>query len=306
MLFSPIDSMGCWGPPEPPRPPPLWFSKQKGNLMHDPRTTRRLALALSGILVVALACTCKSPLDLTKLSPGGGVNGRVWFDRNGDGLQDEGEEGVPAVLVQLVTTDGTVAEDMMTGEDGSFAFLKAKGGNFALGVIPPEGFGFTVNDVGSDESLDSDVIPASGQTELFSYNGIQGVTRDAGLVPAVPKATNTPRPTATSAVIRTDVPATEIPADTTPKVHITYEHTAPGRYSEIVIIFSNMAEGQEISGAVLGSGVSGDGGFTAVGGADGTCEIRVRITSYGIYDVDIPELGISQTVTVVAATATPY
>jgi len=272
--------------------------------MTDPRSARRLALAASAGLLILLACTCNNPLDLMKLSPGGGVKGRVWFDRNGDGLQDEGEEGVQAVGVQLVTADGTVADETSTGEDGTFAFLQARGGSYALGFTPPEGLGFTVNGVGSDESLDSDVLQASGQTDLFSYNGVQGVTRDAGLVPEAPKATNTPRPTATSAAALTDAAPTEELADDTPKVHITYVHHQG--YSEIVITFSNMAEGQEISGEVLGSGVSGSGIFTAVGGADGTCEIRVKIVSYGIYDLEIPDLGISQSVTVVQATATPY
>lgn len=276
--------------------------------MTDPRVARRLALLLSAITLVALACTCNNPLntlrannanDALTISTEGGINGRAWLDRNGNGLQDQGEEGVSAVTVQLVDERGTVADETSTGEDGTFAFVQVAGGTYALGFSPPEGLGFTVNGAGSDASVDSDVLPASGQTELFRYNGVEGVTLDAGLVPEPPRVTDTPRPTATSAAA-----ATEELAQDVPQVHITYVHHKG--YSDIVISFTNLSEGQEISGEVVGDGLLGDGHFTAVGSADGTCEIPVDIGQYGKYQVNIPELGISESVVVVQATATPF
>jgi hypothetical protein len=277
--------------------------------MHDPRTTRRLALAVSATLLVVLACTCTNPLTrLRGQVPGaGGIGGRVWFDTNGNGLQDEGERRLPDIEVRLVDEAGNQLESTKTDANGEYHLAQAEAGSYVIWFIPPNGLAFTLNDVGSDDTIDSDAIVASGQTEAFSYDGLSKTSLDAGMVlidsEPTPASGSTPAVEATQPV-ETDAAPTEELAGDTPQVHFTYIHHSG--YSEIVITFSNLVEGQEISGKVLGSGVSGDGEFTAVGGADGTCEIRVRITSYGVYDVDIPELGISQPVTVVAATATPY
>lgn len=275
--------------------------------MHDPRTTRRLALFSATGLLVALACTCTNPLaGLRSAVPGGGIGDRVWFDANGNGLQDEGEEGLSDVEVRLVDETGNVLDSTRTDANGEYKLAKVDQGTYVVWFAPPEGMVFTLNDVGSDDSLDSDAIQASGQTDPFFFDGLSDTTRDAGLVeykgnetPVGPNPTETPQQELTAVPEETSTPAAI-------DVHATYEHTAPGSYSEILIWIFNLDEGQDVSGAVTGPAVDGDGAFTITGDAEGKGEARVKIFQFGLYNVVIPDLQVNQEVNVVAATATPY
>lgn len=276
--------------------------------MTNPRSARKLALFLSASLLVALACTCPNPLQLVRGSVrGAGIGDRVWFDANGNGLQDDGESGMSDVEVQLLDESGNVLERTRTDASGQYQLTAVGQGTYVVWFTPPEGMVFTLNDVGSDDTLDSDAIQASGQTEAFVFDGLSDTTRDAGLVeykghetPVGPNPTETPQQELTAVPDVTDTPAAAI------EVHATYEHTVPGSYSEILIWIFNLDEGQEVSGDVSGPAVDGDGAFTVTGDAEGNGGARVKIFQYGLYNVVIPDLQFNQDVNVVAATATPY
>jgi hypothetical protein len=271
--------------------------------MTDPIKERRLALVLSATLLVGLACTCGTPLDRLRSGTagdliGGGVGGRAWFDTDRNGLQDEGEPGLKGVQVRLLDEAGKQVDAAVTDADGSYEFAGHEAGTYVIWFTAPDTLEFTLNGVGSDETVDSDAIVTSGQTDSFGYDGLSSVTRDAGMVNVDTTPTRAPA-TPTSEVMPTEPVAM-------PQAHITYEHTSPGNFSEIVIDIILMQEGQEISGTVTGPAVAGDGTFTAVGDAQGMDQCRVVIFQFGLYDVDIPDLGISQPVNVVAATPTPF
>jgi hypothetical protein len=266
--------------------------------MTDPRAARRLALFLSAGLLVALACTCTNPLaGLSGGSAGGAIGDYVWLDANGDGNQDTEEQGIAGVEVRLLDENGDEVDTTVTDKDGAYSFSGPEAGTYVVAFVPPEGMHFTLQDQGLDDSLDSDARQEDGRTEPFGYDGSEDMTRDAGLV-AEALATTVPPPKATPTATAAAT-ATEASADT-PQVDVTYHHTVPGQFSEIIILISNLEPGQEVSGQVTGPAVDGDGTFTAFGGADGTCEIRVKIFQFGVYDVDIPDLGPSQAVNVTA------
>ncbi|MCC7354071.1 MAG: hypothetical protein IT330_09960 [Anaerolineae bacterium] len=87
----------------------------------------------------------------------GHVIGVVFEDANGNGLQEAGEEGIPAVSVQLyrdANGDGALdTNDVLAGvattdrAEGAFAFVDRLPGRYLLTVTPPSGLVFTAADV---------------------------------------------------------------------------------------------------------------------------------------------------------------
>jgi SdrD B-like domain len=301
MLLCSIGPKGRRGPLSPQVTIPPVVLKWKGYAMTDPRTARRMALFSVAVLLVAMACTCSNPLaSLGGSTSGGGIGDFVWLDANGNGIQDNEELGVPGVEVQLLDASGSQVDDTHTDGNGAYSFANPGKGSYELAFIPLDGMTFTLKEAGSDDALDSDANQATGKTDSFDFDGTEDLSRDAGLVEgpivttqAPPKATPTLNSTATQEAA-------------VPSAHITYDHTVPGQYSEIVIDLAGLSSGGKVTGTVTGPSVQGSGQFTAFAEVDGTIEIRVKIYQFGTYEVDIPDLGISQTVIVVSATATPF
>lgn len=87
------------------------------------------------------------------LQPAGSLTGIAFDDKNANGIQDEGEEGLPGVTVTLdLLNDGSVNFTTVTGEDGGFAFTGIPDGKHSVaasleGYSPttPNPVLFTVN-----------------------------------------------------------------------------------------------------------------------------------------------------------------
>ncbi len=104
----------------------------------------------------------------------------VWLDAHPDGLQEEQEVGVPGVNVKLYKSDGTEVMMAHTNQDGYFVFTHVDPGDYYLVFIPPAGYIFTVQDVGSDDEADSDA-DEHGQTDVFTVGAGATLSIDAGL-----------------------------------------------------------------------------------------------------------------------------
>ena len=115
----------------------------------------------------------------------GVVGDRVWLDANQNGLQDDGEKGIPFVTVRLLDaeTDLTVRSEH-TDLHGIFLFEHVKPGNYKLEYHLPANFFFTAPRVGSDREIDSDADPNTGRTGSF-FLAANEVRRnlDAGMIP---------------------------------------------------------------------------------------------------------------------------
>jgi hypothetical protein len=90
---------------------------------------------------------------------------RVWYDTNGDGIQDAGEVGVAGAVVELFeSTDAIVGnqDDVSRGFDitdsqGHYQLAGLiDGHSYYLEFRTPTGYAFTTRDAGSDDGLDSD------------------------------------------------------------------------------------------------------------------------------------------------------
>lgn len=95
------------------------------------------------------------------------IGDRVWEDTNANGVQDDGEPGIPDVAVSLYTQAGTLIDTRTTDADGLYGFGNLITGRYYLVVEQPEGYVFTALDQGSDDELDSDLDPATGETASF-------------------------------------------------------------------------------------------------------------------------------------------
>ncbi|MEE9392383.1 MAG: SdrD B-like domain-containing protein, partial [Planctomycetota bacterium] len=108
----------------------------------------------------------------------------VFEDLNTNGVQDAGDIGVGGVFVQLLDENGQPTGDFVfTEADGSYEFC-VQPGSYGINVVAPSGFRFTINNNnGVDDTLDSDVNPATGDSNLITVDSgeING-TLDAGLV----------------------------------------------------------------------------------------------------------------------------
>lgn len=113
------------------------------------------------------------------------VGNRVWFDVNGDGIQDSEEPGQPGITVTLHNSGGLVATQITNG-DGHYTFTNVIPGSYTIKVEKPTGWEYSPkqNPGAPDNDHDSDVDQTTGETDTFTLNpGQVDITQDAGLYP---------------------------------------------------------------------------------------------------------------------------
>ncbi|WP_338845578.1 SdrD B-like domain-containing protein [Massilia sp. W12] len=108
------------------------------------------------------------------------IGDRVWFDANGNGLQDQGEAGIAGVTVQLKNTAGAVVASTTTDANGMYGFDVAAG-KYYVSVKAPSGYYVTSKDVGGNEANDSDIDAAGNTTLITLAPGQVNNNVDAGL-----------------------------------------------------------------------------------------------------------------------------
>lgn len=102
----------------------------------------------------------------------GKVGDVVWEDKDGDGIQDFGEPGIENVLIELHNCDpnsGIAIQYDTTDANGEYLFDMVIPGNYFVKFILPGDFEFTLDNVGSNDNVDSDVDGTNGfgTTECF-------------------------------------------------------------------------------------------------------------------------------------------
>ncbi|MGB5597988.1 MAG: SdrD B-like domain-containing protein, partial [Thiothrix litoralis] len=107
----------------------------------------------------------------------------VWFDTNGNGVQDAGEPGVAGVTVELKLADGTVVDTKTTDATGNYLFTGVMPGDYEVAFTLPSGMAFTATGQGADDSKDSDVA-GDGTVAVTLTSGENDLSVDAGILPA--------------------------------------------------------------------------------------------------------------------------
>ncbi|WP_241519937.1 SdrD B-like domain-containing protein [Staphylococcus delphini] len=95
---------------------------------------------------------------------------KVWDDTNKNGIQDEGEVGIPGVKVTLKDKDGKVLEQTETNANGKYVFDNLKNGIYTVDFEAPEGYTASPQNQGND-ALDSDG-PTSAQGIISDGNNL--------------------------------------------------------------------------------------------------------------------------------------
>lgn len=100
------------------------------------------------------------------------VGDKVWEDLNRNGIQDPNEPGVANITVKLFSCSTLIPIDVKTtNAQGYYQFSNVPAGNYYIKIENlPTGYVFTTKDAGSNDLLDSDFDPLTGQTACFPIN----------------------------------------------------------------------------------------------------------------------------------------
>ncbi|MBP2475567.1 phosphatidate phosphatase APP1 [Crossiella equi] len=139
-----------------------------------------------------------SPEDLTLdagiAPPVNRLGDYVWVDKNGNGLQDDGEPGVEGVPVKVVDKDGKTVTETTSGKDGKYLVEGLPDGTytvcFGLKNLPSALSGYTPTKAGAgDAAKDSDADPATGCSKPVELGAgkRENLTVDAGLLAPAPQ-----------------------------------------------------------------------------------------------------------------------
>lgn len=101
------------------------------------------------------------------------VGNRIWEDSDGDGIYDEGEQGVQGVTVELHREDGTLVTTAVSDADGAFIFEDVEPGSYYIDFHIPEDYIVSPQKQGSDPGIDSDADPSTGRTAVFTLTAGQ-------------------------------------------------------------------------------------------------------------------------------------
>ena len=122
-----------------------------------------------------------------------GLGDFVFFDADGDGIQDGSEAGIEGVTVTLtgggadgvIGTGDDTTSTTITDANGGYSFTSLVPGVYSVAFAAPAIYAFTTTDAGSDDALDSDANGITGATGSVTLaSGEFNDTLDAGLVDA--------------------------------------------------------------------------------------------------------------------------
>jgi hypothetical protein len=116
------------------------------------------------------------------LQCGNTIGDRIWFDVNCNGIQDKDETGGPqGIKVTLTNCDTGETRGTATDSNGNYSFTDVPDGFWRICVEIPGGFAATLEDVGANDGIDSD-INAEGCTGCREYScDTDDLSRDIGL-----------------------------------------------------------------------------------------------------------------------------
>jgi len=120
------------------------------------------------------------------------VGGTVWLDIDNNGLKDSDEPANILSMPVTITDEDGNTQTANTTLLGTFEFADvAPNRNYVITFIKPAGFNFTLNDVGDDDTIDSDVqvpnpqgAPNDGMVSVNVGEG-EAILLNAGLTPDV-------------------------------------------------------------------------------------------------------------------------
>ncbi len=107
----------------------------------------------------------------------------VWEDKNANGIQDAGEQGIVGATVKLYSSANVLVGTTTTGPGGTYSFSGLTPGSYYVTFTAPSGYVIAPADQGGDDSKDSDANASTGKTttNFTLTSGANDLTRDAGM-----------------------------------------------------------------------------------------------------------------------------
>ena len=140
-------------------------------------------------VTLATSSSTNYTIDFGYVKPKGEIGDFVWYDKDGDGIQDWSEPGIKGVTVTLA---GPVNSTTTTNTNGGYLFSGLPAGTYTVTVGTVTGFVATKVLQGSDRSKDSNANPT---TVVLTTNSSTDYTIDFGftkisVVPCVQPTTH--------------------------------------------------------------------------------------------------------------------
>ncbi len=118
----------------------------------------------------------------------GAISGHVFFDNNGNGVQDSGDANQAGVTVQLEDASGTpiAGKTATTDANGAYSFTGLTPAVYEVKVTPPAGDSFSPVGTNANPAVDS-IVDRTGMTSAITVSSGQTVpNQNAGLETAQP------------------------------------------------------------------------------------------------------------------------
>ena len=114
---------------------------------------------------------CESVCDID-LDAYNSIGDFVWYDEDGDGVQDASEEGISGQQIILYNGSNQQLDQFITGADGWYTFDGLVDGQYYIYVQDTfQDINLTTLNSGNNDSLDSDVDPVTGESQLITLSG---------------------------------------------------------------------------------------------------------------------------------------
>lgn len=123
-------------------------------------------------------------LDAGLVTPLNTLGDYVWYDTDGDGIQDANEKPASGITVNLVDPDtNKVIKTTTTDKDGKYLFTDLPDGTYKVCFIKPDGYLWTEKDAGGsgDDSV-VDLTTGCSPVVTLGPGHREDLTLDAGLV----------------------------------------------------------------------------------------------------------------------------
>ena len=100
--------------------------------------------------------------------------GTVYFDRNNDGIQNSGEEGIEGTRVVLTDANGNVVAAAFTDAEGQYCFSDLVPGIYCVKEIQPAGYLDGIDSVGEVEGVPSGFAENDKLVDIQLLGGVTG------------------------------------------------------------------------------------------------------------------------------------
>jgi len=115
----------------------------------------------------------------------GSIGDNVWMDTNNNGMRETSEQGLKDVIVRAYDNTGSLLGEATTDSNGDYMIDYLGKNSYYLEFDLPNGFALTTPNMGSDDTMDSDVDGSNGPmtTDYYTINPGEHVPNvDAGVV----------------------------------------------------------------------------------------------------------------------------